>query len=123
VPIRRELLDARTLHTILSGRVTDEELLAYYQSPMVHADRGTWREVVDGSEIAEMAITPEGQRRLAALAAGQLERLRGGRVAMVARTDFVYGMFRMWELQREGLGYEVQVFRDLAEATAWVQGG
>lgn len=46
--------------------------------------------------------------------------LRGGRVAMVAANDATYGLFRMWELQREDLGYRVTVFRDRGAALAWL---
>jgi hypothetical protein len=67
-----------------------------------------------------MVLTAEGLTRLAGVVEANLEMLRGGRVAMVATTDVTYGVFRMWELQREGLNYEVQVFRDLDLALTWL---
>lgn len=67
-----------------------------------------------------MAVTTAGMRDFQAFVAAHAERLKGGRVAMVAGTDLVYGMFRMWELRREGLGYGVRVFRNFDEARAWV---
>ena len=45
---------------------------------------------------------------------------RGGRVAMVATRDDVYGMFRMWGIMREDLNYEVRVFHTMAEARDWL---
>lgn len=123
VPITSARLDADILHTILSGRVTDGELFAYYRDLPEDTFAGTWRELVDGREIAEMAITPAGQMQLASLAEVQIARLRGGMVAMVATRDSVYGMFRMWEMQREGLGYAVRVFRAFDEAIAWLSHG
>jgi len=119
VPIQLALDDV-VIHTILEGHVTDEELLSHYALPIFQEHRAAWRELVDGREVTDMAVTAEGQRRLAALATTSAERLRGWRVAMVASSDVMYGMFRMWELQREGLGYEVHVFRDIEEARTWV---
>jgi hypothetical protein len=39
---------------------------------------------------------------------------------MVASSDVTFGMFRMWEIQREGLGYQIQVFREFEPALAWL---
>jgi hypothetical protein len=116
-------LDDAVLHTILAGRVTDEELLAHYEKPAFREERPVWLEIVDGRLITDMAVTPEGQGRLEALASTFVHRLRGGRVAMVASSDVTYGMFRMWQMRREGLDYEVQVFRDYTAARAWVATG
>ena len=120
MPIAHDLLPATgVLHTRLIGTVTDTELLEYYRI-QVRQGEGTWKELVDGREITTYSITPEGQRALAQFVSGYRDRLRGGRVAMVAVSDVTFGMFRMWQLQREGLGYEVAVFRDFDRAMAWL---
>lgn len=119
MPIRLAFED-QVIHTILVGRVTDEELLSHYARPEFQEARAPWRELVDGREITAMAVTAAGQRKLAAYAAASAQRLRGGRVAMLASTEVTYGMFRMWEIQREGLGYAVSVFRDFEEARQWL---
>lgn len=119
MPIELSINDG-IIHTILVGRVTDEELLSHYAHPVFQQYDGLWREVVDGRKITEMEVTPNGQRKLASFVASHAERLRGGRVAMVASDDVTYGMFRMWEMQREGLGYDVQVFREMQPALDWV---
>lgn len=121
VPVKLNVVDG-IIHSTLSGVVTDEELLSLYRNPAVEAFTGTWREVVDGNAITDMAITAHGQMKLAEFVAGSMDRLRSGRVAMVAASDVTYGMFRMWELQREGMGYDVHVFRDSAAALSWVSG-
>ncbi|HXE80812.1 MAG TPA: hypothetical protein VNK41_08690 [Vicinamibacterales bacterium] len=108
------------IQTVLSGRVTNHELLEYYGRLIQDVESQPWRELVDGTGITEMAISPLGQADLAAFIAGHVERLRGGKVAMVAGSDVTYQMFRMWELQREGLGYAVRVFRRMDEAVAWL---
>lgn len=107
--------------TTLTGQVTDQELFDHYARLAQEEVPLPWREVVDGRQIGTMAITAAGQQRLSLLVAAHAEQLRGGRVAMVASNDATYGMFRMWELQREGLGYDVAVFRDVGEALEWLR--
>jgi hypothetical protein len=121
VPINRRIdADPTLIYTILSGRVTDQELWSYYEPLIAQHASGPWRELVDGTQVTDMMLTPAGLVRLAELVEANLEKVRGGRVAMVATTDITYGTFRMWELRREALDYEVQVFRDLALALAWL---
>jgi hypothetical protein len=109
------------IRTVLTGRVTDDEILAYYQSPVFLEHAGRWLELVDGLGITEMAITAGGLWKLTQVVAARREMLRGGRVAMVAGSAAAYGMFRMWEMQRETMPYEVRVFRDRDEALAWLR--
>ncbi len=106
--------------TTLSGRVTDDELIAHYGRPEFRTPPQPWRELVDGCGVTQFDITPDGHMRLGALVAMALPLLRDGRLAMCAEADAAYGMFRMWEMQREGMGYEVRVFRQRAEAVAWL---
>jgi hypothetical protein len=113
--------DGAVIVTVLAGRVTDDEVAAYYQRPEFVESRALWIEVVDGRGVTDLAITPVGLRALARFMAANLDRLRGGKVAMVAASDATYGTFRMWELQREALPYDVSVFRDFEEAVKWVR--
>lgn len=108
------------LETVLSGRVTDDELLDYYERVVADGRLAGGRELVDAVAVTDLAITPHGHHRLAVLLRAHVEALRGLRVAMVAEDDYVFGMFRMWELQREDLGYEVRVFRSREGAAAWL---
>lgn len=118
--VRRAESDPALIVILLLGRVTDDELLAYY-IPLIPAhDYLPWRELVDGTQVTDLAVTTQGLDRLAALVARSIEKVRGGRLAMVAATPVVYGVFRMWELRREDLDYEVRVFRDLEPALAWL---
>ncbi|MBW2734102.1 MAG: hypothetical protein JRH20_17070, partial [Deltaproteobacteria bacterium] len=59
-------------------------------------------------------------KRLGALLSQYRGELTDYRAAMVATTDVVYGMFRMWEMGRGSLGYELKVFREEAEARSWL---
>ncbi|MBU0677739.1 MAG: hypothetical protein KJ626_06450 [Verrucomicrobia bacterium] len=39
---------------------------------------------------------------------------------MLAGDDLGFGMFRMWELIREDVDYQVMVFRDYDKAIEWL---
>lgn len=123
MPIETRAIAGDVIHTVLTGRVTDDELLAYYSGDVFQHHAGRWLELVDGTRITEMGITGEGQWKLKETIALKSDMLRDGRVAMVAATDATYGMFRMWEMQRESMPYEVRVFRDVNEALAWLKSG
>jgi hypothetical protein len=75
---------------------------------------------IDGRLITDMAVTTVGQSKLANLAATNISQLRGGRVAMVATSRVTYGMFRMWEVLRGDIDYEVQLFREYEMALSWI---
>ena len=123
MPVRADAADLRYLHTILHGRITDDELVGYYHPTPARAFGPPWREVVDGRDVTDMAVTPEGQARLAAFVASHADEMRGGRVAMVATSPVTYGMFRMWEMSRASLPYDVRVFREIGPAVDWVCAG
>lgn len=112
--------DLGLLLTTLAGRVTDDELVEYYTRALAGRFFRGGRELVDATAVTDLAITPQGHARLAVLLRGHLDALRGLHVAMVAGDDYAYGMFRMWELQRQDLGYEVRVFRSREEGAAWL---
>jgi hypothetical protein len=113
--------ELRLLETVLSGRATDKELVEYYSGILEQGLERPFRfELVDATAVTDLATTPVGHHRLAILIRGYLEVVNGLSVAMVAGDDYSYGMFRMWELQREDLGYEVRVFRSRGEACAWL---
>ncbi len=122
MPIRYALKGG-VIHTVFEGRVTDDELLAYYARPELQQHAGLWLEIVDARAVEQMAVTSQGQARLASLAAARPDVLRGGRVAMVATHDAAYGMFRMWEISREHLPFSVKVFRAFDAALAWLEAG
>ncbi len=107
--------------TTLAGRVTDDELIGYYKGTDFSSAAFPWRELIDGSSVEEMAITPKGQWMLAAYVLSRSAELSGGKVAMVAGSEMMFGMFRMWEGQRSDMDYEVRVFHDLGFALRWIR--
>lgn len=111
------------MHSVLEGHLTDAELLSYYKLPMFEDLQPPWLEIVDGRLVTQMGVTVNGQRKLGMMAESRGEALRGGRVAMVAADDLCFGMFRMWEMSRPDLDYELKVFRDFEEARQWIEEG
>jgi hypothetical protein len=45
-----------------------------------------------------------------------------GRAAVVATSNLIYGLLRMYEVFSEGAAVEIRVFRKPEEATAWLRG-
>ncbi|NUN68128.1 MAG: hypothetical protein HUU02_00275 [Bacteroidetes bacterium] len=112
--------NAGMIVTSLTGRVTDDELLDYYKCTDFNQVAKPWRELIDARGVTDMAVTVQGQWKLAAYVLTRSAELSGGKVGMVAGNDMMYGMFRMWEGQRSDMDYEVRVFRDLGYAMAWL---
>ena len=64
--------------------------------------------------------TPTDIQEMARFLAGQSERF-GARLAMVAPSDFAYGLMRMGGVTAEAFGAEPRVFRTTAEALEWLR--
>ncbi len=115
-------LENRVLVTEFIGTVTDDDLVAYHERLVVEerldAQPGG---LIDGRRITSMQVTRDGIIHLASLVRDQAHLLRGQHLAMVATSDIVYGMFRMWELERGDLDYQVRVFRDYGAALIWLK--
>ncbi|MGF1582764.1 MAG: hypothetical protein ACFCD0_25865 [Gemmataceae bacterium] len=111
----------KLLVTTVSGVVTDEELWAHQNKLLKnHIYEVPQFELVDTRSVESWQISSAGQCQLALIVQHFEEQMRGLRVAMVAKTQHIYGMFRMWELQRENLDYKVKVFRYYDQACQWL---
>ncbi len=114
-------VEKKLLVTTLTGRITDKELLSHYGNLLYsNAFKEVHLELVDARAVESWQATPTAQWQLAAIARHFDDQLNGLRVAMVAPTDHIFGMFRMWELQRADLDYEVHVFRHYDQACHWL---
>ena len=105
----------RCIFITLEGIVTDEELLEGQQNmfndPLFV---GSYSRLVDARTVTKLLVTANCVRRVAkeAIARGL------GRVSLVANTDLVYAMMRMYE----GYAFEAECFvsRDWDAAVAWL---
>lgn len=107
--------------TRLEGVVGDEDVLAYVREFRDDPDFGTgYAGLIDASGLERIEVTSQGVRDVAHLTTRIEEVLRGARVAIVAGTDAAFGMARMYQGVRVDAPYEIQVFREVAEARRWL---
>ena len=109
--------EQRLVHMTLAGRVTDSDLLAVQTRLRGdHRFQPDFRQFVDATALAEVAVTPEGLCAVAACSAFGA----GARRAMVAPSDVAYAMGRMYQRLREGSPDRVEVFKEWSEALEWL---
>jgi hypothetical protein len=116
--------DRRLVLTRAWGVLTDADILdhkehlakdPHFQAPMV--------ELSDLRSVERLDVTTEGVKAMVAHDAGNVDRVAGHRLALVVGSDEVFGMARMYGLRRGADGDGVGVFRDMAEAEAWLSVG
>lgn len=105
-----------------SGVVTDAELTdtveAMYADPR---HRPGMHELLDCLPVTRVGVTPRGVRAIAVLISDRLDRHRvGWRIAIVTRSATIFALARMYQLLRDDSPEQVQVFRDLEPAEAWI---
>jgi hypothetical protein len=99
----------------LTGIVTLEEIAAVLEGNRGLPLDDRWRELVDVSEMTELAASGTHLQQLAQVATAP----RFGRVAIIAPNPLTFGLARMYALSA---GAEnVQVFHELADAETWLQ--
>lgn len=114
---------SRRLRTALfSGDVNDFVMLGAYHELVAHPnyDAGA-DDLVDLSGVSRLSATPAGFISVMALFA-DIDRLGiPTRLAILAPSDAVFGVSRMYQMLRgDEVPEEVQVFRDRAEAMRWL---
>jgi hypothetical protein len=103
--------------TRLIGAVTEQEVEDHNQSlrrdPLFNP---RFRQLVDLSELTEILFDS------AAVEVTSREHVfaPGVRRAIVASSDAVFGMSRMFATQSESVGQTIHVFRDMDSANAWL---
>ncbi|HYH81304.1 MAG TPA: hypothetical protein VEX86_15985 [Longimicrobium sp.] len=103
----------------LSGLVTGDELASF--SEAWRRDRAyvpSRPALVDASALNPAKLGTDTLRARAAV-----PRPNPARVAIVAPSDVVFGLARMFQMMTEGRGNHVAVFRGVDEATAWLAAG
>lgn len=124
MPARVSVDPARNAVTVaLVGRLTVAQAVAALAE--IGAD-GRLRQgptgLVDATALTGLDLKTRDIRQLAFLASQADHRWRGGRWAVVAPGDLVYGMARMYQLIRSEAPYELGVFRSPDEAAYWLAG-
>ncbi len=123
MPITYTIDDARGRVTLrYEGIITDRDLYAVYES--LYEDPGHrigMDEVADCRAVDRIDVTRAGLQGLSAATALRFDAKQvPWRVAIVAPSDAVFGMARMYEAFRSESPEQVQVFRDLSTAEVWL---
>ena len=102
-----------------SGDVDEAELFGHVKALTATPDRPR-RELADFSRQTCVSVSPQTVRD-AAWRLAELEGPRAGAMlALVAASDTVYAMCRMFQAHRTQEGLEVKVFRERQGALAWL---
>ena len=107
------------------GTLTDAELFGYQREVWSRDDVAGFDELADMTGVEHIALpSPERLRDLAATAAAMDYPSRRCRLAIVAPSDAVFGLGRMFQVRREQDPHskkQVEVFRTMAEALQFLQ--
>jgi hypothetical protein len=117
----RYIDDQNLVLGVLTGDLDDEQLLATADDVSANERiRPGYFELVDTRHAASMdRLSAEGLRKVAARASPHL-RPPGGRMALVVAESLTYGLARMYSVYAEETRSEIEVFRDIEEACAWL---
>lgn len=112
----------RTRTARYSGVITEAELLSTYAALMTAPDYDpTLDDLVDLRAVERLEVSPSAMRQLITIVQPIDALAIPTRTAIVAPTDVVFGMSRMYEMLRgDDVPEEIRVFRSLEEATAWL---
>jgi hypothetical protein len=124
VAIRYELDEELQLITIVaSGILAGDEVVE--MRAVLNADPRLgfgFRELVDVRGVTELRVNSADIENLLSMDEVYGERVTSRIVAIVATSDSTFGMARMYEMRSDRDG-RVSVFRDEAEARAWLDNG
>jgi hypothetical protein len=121
VPVRHEIDIERGLARVLyEGRCTVQELAATSEALLRDPDyQHVTRQLADLSACTAFDVPAEELRDLAHHVSVADQRA-AVRLAVVAPQEVMFGMARLYAAHREPSPMEVRVFRDRAEALAWL---
>lgn len=111
--------EADLVLTIAEGDVTAEDLIAHARALARTPDRPL-HELVDFSDRVDVTIPTEVVRNMAEFLSQEDGNPPGSRLAMVAKTDAIFGMLRLFEAHREHSNVALRVFRNRDEAFDWL---
>ncbi len=112
---------ARLRVATFTGTIDDAGLMAAYGELIASPDYDpSLNDLADLRAVERFEVSPEAVRRLVSMFT-PVDRLSvPTRLAIVAAADSVFGMARMYEMLRMDAPEEIHVFRDMAEARAWL---
>ena len=125
MPYSTEVIDGgRGILHIGSGIVSGEEILSSAQRILKMVKEGLSPEyaLTDLSKVTEFKISADEVSRNAEINITISRYAPSVRVAIIAPSDHVYGIARMWQVYSKETGWASEVFRDAEEANEWLKG-
>jgi hypothetical protein len=122
MPIRVNVDEKRELvEVVFAGELTRSEFAElmdhYFREPYSTSPIGLF----DLTDVTGVDVSAESVRDAARRAEQYVDsRLEGGKLALVAPRDLLFGMARMYEILRADSPVEVRVFRERDEAESWL---
>jgi hypothetical protein len=105
-----------------SGEFSMGDILSFRAALLAHPEVGPdMHALIDGRDVTEMP-TPRELRILASNTEGFRRRFGSMRIAMLASSDYVLGMLRMYKAVLQGGPLIMEIFRDPDEARTWLAG-
>lgn len=124
MPYSTEFVDGgRGLIHTAEGVLTGAELIEGAMRLRAEAKRTGLIEygLTDLSAATQMQVTPEDLRRLAETQVVTAQIVRRAVAAVVAPSDLMFGLARMWEAYADATGWTTRVFRDRRSAEDWLR--
>ena len=122
MPIKYEIDGGRRLiHTRCVGATTLAEVMDHFQA--LRSDAAVPEEMNVLLDLSHQTSAPDSAqiKKIAAATGRMREVVQWGALAVVARSDVLFGMSRMLEVMAEPHFATIRVFRDLAPAEAWLR--
>ena len=107
--------------TTASGTISEEELLDHMNR--LSADHGlapTCVELVDLSRVEQVKASSGSIEKAAEFRRSYGEKTRVTKTAIVATSDYIFGLARMYEILAEETNHTTRVFRDMSQAKEWL---
>lgn len=121
MPARVEFDPTDNLVTLdLHGRIDLADATRILDEIMARPDIRSPNGLIDTDGLTGLDLVAQDIRQIAEFAERADAVWAGGRWAVVAPRDLVYGMARMYQLIRSGAPYEIEVFRTREEAHRWL---
>jgi len=108
--------------TLGSGSLTDDDIVQFKARLLRDPDfKPGMRELSDIRGVDQFDVTPAGVQAMVQQDTRDSEKIASHKLAIVVSKAVAYGMARMYQTMTESNIETVRVFRDIDEASAWLQ--
>jgi hypothetical protein len=122
MPLLTSEYKGNRLYRVWSGIVTDQQFLDAIDTLDKDINNGiiVKKALIDYSAVTKLDISTDAIQRHSVKSKNIAALIPELHTAIVAGTEYVFGMARMWETYASITGWTIQVFRDLESAESWL---